>query len=122
MVVLVLYALRANINLFYPPAAVLRGEVPLGKRVRLGGMVQAGSLRSDAAGLGLGFVVVDEDGLSQVSVRYSGLLPDLFAEGQGMVATGILNAEGIFVADYLLAKHDENYTPPAMRQSAEVVP
>ena len=110
IVALVLYALRANINLFYTPAEVAAGSAPALTRIRVGGMVEAGSVQQDISGLGLSFVLVDAH--ARLAVRYEGLLPDLFAEGRGAVATGKLNQHKVFIAEYILAKHDENYEPP----------
>lgn len=109
---LTLYALRENINLFYPPSAFAEQAVPLDRRIRLGGLLKEGSLVRDGEGLGISFVVTD--GSAEVVVRYSGVVPNLFAEGRGVVATGALNARGVFVAESLLAKHDENYKPPGL--------
>lgn len=109
---LLLFALRENINLFYPPDAIVAGEAPVGVTIRAGGMVLDGSLqRGD--GLDVSFVVSDLAG-HEVPVRYHGILPDLFREGQGVVATGKLRSDGVFVAEEVLAKHDENYMPPEL--------
>ncbi len=105
---LVLYALRENINLFYPPADFVAGEVPTGRMVRLGGMVLPGSLQRQ--GVQMRFRVGDST--TWVPVLYSGLAPELFGEGRGVVATGIWETDGVFHAASLLAKHDENYRPP----------
>ncbi len=107
---LVLYALRENLNLFYPPADFAAGKVPIGRTVQLGGQVKAGSLVRDSSGLGLRFLV--KDFKAEVPVAYTGLVPDLFAEERGVVATGQLGADGVFQAVRILAKHDENYQPP----------
>ena len=104
------YALRENINLFYPPEDFASGRVPVGRLVRLGGLVETGSLKRDDTGLQISFVVTD--GQARVPVRYNGLTPNLFSEGRGVVATGRLNLHGDFIAEELLAKHDENYSPP----------
>ncbi len=118
---LVTYALRENINLFYTPSQVAAGAVPIEKRVRVGGMVVAGSVRRERRSLEVFFQLTD--GAAVVDVRFAGILPDLFAEGQAGVATGKLNNQGIFMAEEVLAKHDENYTPPevadAMQQAHE---
>ncbi len=118
---LVTYALRENINLFYTPSQVAAGAVPIEKRVRVGGMVVAGSVRRERTSLEVFFQLTD--GAAVVNVRFAGILPDLFAEGQAGVATGKLNNQGIFMAEEVLAKHDENYTPPevadAMQQAHE---
>lgn len=112
---LALMALESNLNLFYPPSQVVSGEAPIGKRIRAGGMVQSGTLVHGEDGLSVRFLVTDLEG-SNFEVRYRGILPDLFREGQGVVATGRLREEGIFVAEVLLAKHDENYMPPELAE------
>ena len=104
------YALRQNINLFYDPAQIVAGEAPADVRIRAGGMVEEGSVLRDTESLKVAFKVTDFT--ESVTVEYVGILPDLFAEGQGIVAMGRLNSEGVFVADQVLAKHDENYMPP----------
>jgi len=104
------YALRQNINLFYDPTQIASGEAPHGVRIRAGGMVEEGSVVRDTETLKVEFRVTDYN--SSVPVEYTGILPDLFAEGQGIVAMGKLDADGRFVADQVLAKHDENYMPP----------
>lgn len=108
---LVLYALRENLNLFYPPEDFAAGKVPVGRTVQLGGVVKAGSLVRDASGLSLRFLV--KDFKAEVPVVYTGLLPDLFGEERGAVATGQLGEDGVFRAVRILAKHDENYQPPS---------
>lgn len=105
---LVLYALRENINLFYPPADFVAGKVPQERTVRLGGMVLSGSLQR--RGVQMSFRVGDQ--AAAVPVLYSGLAPELFGEGRGVVATGVWKEDGVFHAVSLLAKHDENYRPP----------
>lgn len=115
---LALLALDQNLNLFYPPGQVMAGEAPLGKRIRAGGMVEAGTLAHGEDGLSVRFVVTDTQG-ARFEVRYRGILPDLFREGQGVIATGRLKSGGIFEAESLLAKHDENYMPPEL---AEMMP
>lgn len=111
---LVLTALRENINLFYPPDAVVAGEAPVGARIRAGGMVLEGSVTRAQESLDVSFVLTDYAG-SEFTVRYSGILPDLFREGQGILATGRLRDDGVFEADEVLAKHDENYMPPELK-------
>ena len=110
---LALTALNENINLFYPPDAIARGEAPVDARIRAGGMVKDGSVVRDAQSLRVEFVLSDLAG-SDVPVVYDGILPDLFREGQGIVATGRLGDDGVFVASEVLAKHDENYMPPEL--------
>jgi len=106
--VLITTALRDNIAYFFSPSQVEAGEVASGKVFRLGGLVRVGSLKRQS--LDVGFVVTDNQ--SDIKVRYHGILPDLFKEGKGVVAKGRLNSKGVFIADEVLAKHDENYMPP----------
>ena len=115
---LALLALDQNLNLFYPPAELVAGEVPIGKRIRAGGMVEAGTLEHGEDGLEVRFRVTDLE-FNSFPVHYRGILPDLFREGQGVIATGQLKASGVFEAERLLAKHDENYMPPEL---AEIMP
>ena len=107
---LTLLALRENINLFFSPTQVKAGEAPQQATFRLGGMVVEGSVRRPDADLSVEFVLTDT--VEQVTVTYKGILPDLFREGQGIVAQGMLKNNGIFEAKQVLAKHDENYMPP----------
>ncbi len=107
---LVLNAFRSNLVFFFSPTQVARSEAPQGRSFRVGGLVETGSVQRDAAGLSLRFIVTD--GAHRVPVAYTGLLPDLFQEGKGVVAQGRLEAGGLFRADTVLAKHDENYMPP----------
>ena len=107
---LALLALRENINLFFSPTQVKAGEAPQQTSFRLGGMVVEGSVQRPDADLAVEFVLTDT--VEQVTVTYKGFLPDLFREGQGIVAQGFLNSNGIFEAKQVLAKHDENYMPP----------
>ena len=107
VVALVLNAFQSNMVFFYSPSQVLAKEAPANRTFRIGGMVQAGSVKRD--GLKVHFVVTDT--AQNVSVRYEGILPDLFQEGKGVVAQGQLNG-GVFEAREVLAKHDENYMPP----------
>lgn len=115
--VLILQALEENINHFYSPSAVLAGEPTPGKEFRLGGLVVDGSFARLPGDLTARFVVTDN--ISDVSVEYTGVLPDLFKEGQGMVAMGKLSDQGVFVADEVLAKHDENYMSPEVKKMLE---
>lgn len=105
---LVMNALRSNLVFFYTPSQVAAQEAPQGRSFRVGGLVQAGSVVRD--GVTVNFMVTDT--VKAMPVRYQGVLPDLFKEGKGVVAQGQLNAEGVFVAREVLAKHDENYMPP----------
>jgi cytochrome c-type biogenesis protein CcmE len=104
-------ALNENINLFYSPEQIIAGEAPTGKTIRAGGMVLAGSVVRSETDLDVSFVISDMKS-ADVTVEYSGILPDLFREGQGVIARGELNGQGVFVAEEVLAKHDENYMPP----------
>lgn len=113
------YALRDNINLFYPPSDVAEGKAPVDKTIRVGGMVVPGSIQRSGGTLDIRFTVTDY--AHQVNVEYSGIVPDLFDEGQGVVATGRLTAGGVFEASEILAKHDENYMPPEVAESLKDV-
>ena len=123
-VALALSALQQNINLFYTPTQIANGEAPLDTRIRAGGMVEAGSLKRSGDSLDVQFVVTDFN--KSVTIQYRGILPDLFREGQGIVALGKLNAQGVVVADEVLAKHDEKYMPPevtkALNESGQSAP
>ncbi|WP_411817959.1 cytochrome c maturation protein CcmE [Hyphococcus sp. DH-69] len=105
---LVFAALERNISYFYTPSEAEIAAIPPDTRIRLGGLVETGSV-SHGEGLEIAFTVTD--GTATKSVIYSGILPDLFREGQGVIAQGRFNAEGVFVAETILAKHDENYIP-----------
>jgi cytochrome c-type biogenesis protein CcmE len=107
---LVLYALQQNINLFYSPSQIALGDAPRHANIRAGGMVVKGSLVRDAKTLAVSFDVTDFQ--HEVTIEYRGILPDLFREGQGVVAQGKLNNQGVFIASQVLAKHDEKYMPP----------
>lgn len=112
---LALSALQQNINLFYTPTQIAAGEAPKDTRIRAGGMVKEGSVSRSADSLDVQFVVTDF--AKDVTIRYRGILPDLFREGQGIVALGRVNGEGVLVADEVLAKHDENYMPPEVTKA-----
>lgn len=114
---LVTYALRGNINLFFPPAEVAQGKAPVGKPIRVGGMVREGSVQRSDDSLEVRFVITDFE--ADVPALYVGILPDLFGEGQGAVASGVLNEEGVLMASEVLAKHDENYMPPEVADALE---
>jgi cytochrome c-type biogenesis protein CcmE len=107
---LVLSAFRKNLVFFFTPTQVLSGEAPHNRSFRIGGLVESGSLQRQADGITVGFIVTDT--VRRVPVRYRGALPDLFKEGKGVVAQGRLDTDDIFVAEQVLAKHDENYMPP----------
>lgn len=112
---LALPALEDKGTFFYAPSDLVRKRPPAGERIRLGGLVKPGSVFRQDDGLTLAFVVTD--GSQETPVRYTGLVPDLFREGQGVVATGRLLPDGRFQAEELLAKHDENYMPPEVAKS-----
>ncbi|WP_114193169.1 cytochrome c maturation protein CcmE [Edaphovirga cremea] len=121
---LVLYALRSNIDLFYTPSEILLGkgenhEKPeVGQRLRIGGMVMPGSVKRDDKTLLVNFKVYDARGA--ISVTYEGILPDLFREGQGVVAQGVLGEGNVVNAREVLAKHDEKYVPPEVEDAMKV--
>lgn len=102
-----LYALSSNIDLFFTPTQIAAGEVEPGQRIRVGGMVKEGSIRHSEEQLQVNFIATDY--AHEVDVQYNGILPDLFREGQGIVAEGSVTPDGQFVASRVLAKHDENY-------------
>ena len=107
---LVLNAFNSNLVFFFSPTQVLAHEAPRDRSFRIGGLVEEGSLQREPTGLTIRFVVTDL--AKQVPVTYTGLLPDLFKEGKGVVAQGKLGTDGVFRAEQVLAKHDENYMPP----------
>ncbi|ELY7459488.1 cytochrome c maturation protein CcmE [Salmonella enterica] len=113
---LVLYALRANIDLFYTPGEILYGKRET-QRLRVGGMVMPGSVRRDPDSLKVNFSLYDAEG--SVTVSYEGILPDLFREGQGVVVQGTLEKGNHVLAQEVLAKHDENYTPPEVEKAMQ---
>lgn len=114
---LMLVALKQNINLFYTPTQIAAGEAPKHRTLRAGGMVVEGSVKRAVDDLTVLFNVTD--GKAEVAIRYTGILPDLFREGQGIVALGEINDENQFVASEVLAKHDENYMPPEVADALE---
>ncbi|HEY5791488.1 MAG TPA: cytochrome c maturation protein CcmE [Gammaproteobacteria bacterium] len=114
---LALSALQSNIAYFFSPTQVLAGEAPKDKVFRIGGMVTAGSLARKSGDLTVNFVVTDT--AQSVTVSYTGILPDLFGEGQGVVARGKLGADGVFYAEEVLAKHDESYMPPEVQDALD---
>ena len=111
----VLNAFQSNLVFFFTPTQVLNGEAPKNKIFRIGGLVKEGSLQRD--GTDVSFVVTDT--AQEIPVRYSGLLPDLFKEGKGVVAQGRLNEQGLMTASEVLAKHDENYMPPEAQHALD---
>lgn len=114
---LVLNAFQSNMVFFFSPSQVAAQEAPRERHFRIGGLVEEGSIQRDENTLQVSFVVTD---LAQkIPVTYTGLLPDLFREGKGVVAQGKLGADGVFRADQVLAKHDENYMPPEAADALE---
>ena len=112
-----LNAFNQNLMFFYSPSEVIGGEAPKDHTFRLGGLVTDGSVQRQSDGLTVQFDVTDT--AKNVTVQYTGILPDLFREGQGIVAHGQLRDDGVFVADEVLAKHDENYMPPEVADSLQ---
>lgn len=110
VVALVLNAFQSNLVFFFSPTQVAAGEAPKGKSFRIGGLVKEGTIKREADGVTLRFVMTDTE--RDMIVAYKGILPDLFKEGKGAVAQGKLGEDGVFVASEVLAKHDENYMPP----------
>jgi cytochrome c-type biogenesis protein CcmE len=122
--VLAIWALKDQASFFYVPSELVAAAPTPDQAVRLGGMVEVGSLETEADGVTINFIVGDGD--ARVPVRYKGIVPDLFTEGSGVVADGRMGADGVFVAETLLAKHDENYVPRELQdmtaaQKREVV-
>jgi len=116
-VALVLNAFNSNLVFFFSPTQVANGEAPTARAFRIGGLVEAGSIRREADGLTTRFVVTDT--AKSMPVTYTGILPDLFKEGKGVVAEGRLGPGGLFAATQVLAKHDENYMPPEAASAIE---
>ena len=114
-VTLAVLASRDNVSFYYDPSQIAAGRAPAAKRFRVGGMVVKGSVQRKPGDLEVRFVLTDF--AHQVPVEYTGVLPDLFREGQGIIAHGSLNGDGAFVADEVLAKHDEKYMPPEVAAS-----
>jgi cytochrome c-type biogenesis protein CcmE len=112
-VLLGMWGLKDNAAFFYAPADVARKGVPLDRNVRIGGMVKGGSIKRAPDGVTIQFVVGDETPAT-IPVRFTGIAPDLFKENSGVVAEGRFRADGLFLADEILAKHDENYMPPQL--------
>jgi len=113
---LVLNAFRSNLVFFFSPSEIAENKAPVGRTFRLGGLVEQGSLKRAGDGLTVSFVVTDT--AKSIPVRYTGILPDLFKEGKGVVAQGQLGADGVFLAAEVFAKHDENYMAP---EAAEAI-
>ncbi|MGB9130137.1 MAG: cytochrome c maturation protein CcmE [Thiobacillus sp.] len=116
-VALVLNAFNSNLVFFFSPTQVINGEAPTSRAFRIGGLVEAGSIRREADGLTTRFIVTDT--AKSMPVVYTGILPDLFKEGKGVVAEGRLGPDGLFAATQVLAKHDENYMPPEAASAIE---
>jgi cytochrome c-type biogenesis protein CcmE len=116
-VTLVLTAFQQNLVFFFTPSQVAANEAPVGKSFRIGGMVEEGSLKRAGDGLTVQFSVTDT--AKSIQVKYTGILPDLFKEGKGVVAQGRLGPDGVFQATEVLAKHDENYMPPEAAHALE---
>jgi cytochrome c-type biogenesis protein CcmE len=114
---LVLFALRNNVSLYFTPTQVFNKEAPQGRNFRIGGLVEVGSLKREKDGLTSHFVITDLQ--KTMPVTYKGILPDLFKEGKGVVAQGKLQADSVFYAEEVLAKHDENYMPPEAKDALD---
>ncbi len=114
---LVLTAFQENLVFFFTPSQIAAKEAPQGRTFRIGGMVEKGSVRRQADGVTVQFTVTDT--AKSIPVTYRGQLPDLFREGKGVVAQGQLGADGVFRANEVLAKHDENYMPPEAKEAVE---
>lgn len=112
---LLLYALGTNLDFYYTPTQVANSQAPVGKRYRIGGMVQKGSLKKSATNLEVEFVLTDYE--NSVKVVYDKMLPSLFSEGKGAIVLGVLDEDKTFHAIQVLAKHDENYMPPEVQKS-----
>ncbi len=109
-------ALKENINLYYSPSQIAAGEAPVDRRIRVGGLVVEGSLERGEE-LIVSFAVTDK--AESVTIQFDGILPDLFREGQGIIANGKLSESGVVIADEVLAKHDESYMPPEVQDSLD---
>lgn len=116
-VALVLNAFQSNLVFFFTPSQIVANEAPVGRNFRVGGMVLADSVYRGPDGVTVNFVVTDT--AQSIPVAYSGILPDLFREGKGVVAQGKLGSDGVFHAEQVLAKHDENYMPPEAADAVE---
>lgn len=112
---LILYALKQNINVFFTPHQLAEVHLPPDYHARLGGLVKNGSVQHEKNNLTVHFIVTDFK--KELAVQYTGILPDLFREGKGVIVEGHLNAQGIFIANQVLAKHDENYMPKNVYQA-----
>lgn len=121
---LILYSMQSQVNLYFSPSQIMAGEAPQGRTLRVGGLVVAGTVQRDPASLKVSFVVTDTK--AQLKIHYQGILPDLFREGQGIIALGSLDAQNEVQATEVLAKHDEKYMPPevaeAIKKASENAP
>ena len=114
---LILTSFEKNLMYFYSPTDVINGEAQAGRNFRIGGLVLEGTVKRNPNNLKVSFILTDT--INEVEVQYDGILPDLFREGQGIVANGILQPDNIFIANQVLAKHDENYMPPEVADALE---
>lgn len=114
-----LRAMNENVLFFFSPTQVAAGEPPEGRRFRVGGLVIPGTVKREEGTLDVNFALTDNE--NTIDILYSGILPDLFREGQGIIAHGEMGDSGVFVADEVLAKHDENYMPPEVADSLKEV-
>ncbi len=110
-----MYAFNQNLMFYFSPTDIKQGKAPVNKIFRMGGMVVEGTFKKEPKSLKVHFDLTDFD--KTVSVEYEGILPDLFRAGQGIISRGKLNAQGVFIAEEVLAKHDENYMPPEVAES-----
>ncbi len=116
-VLLVMNVFQSNLVFFFTPTQVAANEAPIGKSFRIGGLVEEGSIQRKGDGTTINFAITDT--AQVIKVAYQGILPDLFKEGKGVVAQGKIAADGVFYADEVLAKHDENYMPPEAASALE---
>ena len=116
-VILILTAFEKNLMYFYSPTEIINGDAPKARSFRIGGLVVTDSVIRNSDDLKVSFILTDT--VNKVKVIYEGILPDLFREGQGIVANGKLQSDNIFIADQVLAKHDENYMPPEVAEALE---
>ncbi len=110
-------ALQSNISYFYNPTQIVNGEAPKGQVIRIGGMVKEGSMKRLDDGLTVAFIITNHN--DEAAAQYTGILPDLFKEGQGAVAKGKLNEDNVLIASEVLAKHDEDYLPPEVADAMD---
>ena len=116
-IILILTAFEKNLMYFYSPTEIINGDAPKARSFRIGGLVVTDSVIRNSDDLKVSFILTDT--VNKVKVIYEGILPDLFREGQGIVANGKLQSDNIFIADQVLAKHDENYMPPEVAEALE---